>query len=875
MEKNNETQISQNNEESVIYVKKKKPRVLVPMRHLKIGFKGICKCEDCINKKNINTSYMRQSIILQEHINSEKLFYLYSLPWEKITKYVKKDKEIKYYTEVKNILSDYVLKGKSINEKTYSVSDTCNRLYCNSSLQKLQNDITNFLLPDNCYDYDITCARPSVSRYLSKINDLPYDKIDYYIKNRSTIIEKSGKTKAEIKELHNKIANVDKPYSSGVKEIDDYVKQESKNKLKLLQIYKDLIPKKDDEKVDKQKNPISSAYCELYYYFEEQLVRMAVDKFKENVNCIKFDGFISRKELDINELNKLTKEFEIEWTVKPLETKFKLGYTDFAEIDEKLHDHLYGKFKISIFNLKTSSELAEKASPYLKHTIRYCNEKWFVLDSKTKLWDITKEPLYYFIKILKIGLNKSRDDLYKEIKAEEAKPEEERNETTIKSKNDELGSIFKGYQTIDKPGFCSQLKSQFKTLLKDNNFEKNLDNNLFCLAFTNGILDMRTGTFRGGIYGSDYLTKTIDYDYVPLEQTNNDHIEFFRKEWKKIMNYNDEHFDYFMKHLAYALTGDSDKYQTFYFCVGQLAGNGKSSIFETLQKIFPAYVANVNSQLLEEDYAKRHKLMIKLKSNRIVYLNEMKKKKKISADIMKKISDGLTEDNEVMYGTSEEFKIQATAFLLTNHMPDFDNMDSGVYRRYEHVQFDSEFDVNNKYNLKEDDYENKKFIADNGFCKKMVDKKHGLIHLLIEYSKKCINEPLPKMPQEFKEEKELMKSVNDEVKNWLEDVIVVKESLPSKIHLAKMEIIERYKSDKNLKLDSKTLLDIMKQLGYKNRYVRDTAKKGFGKGVFKGLQLRPAEEKVKETDDIDKYAFSDDEDKEDENQDEEFDLHFT
>ena len=233
--------------------------------------------------------------------------------------------------------------------------------------------------------------------------------------------------------------------------------------------------------------------------------------------------------------------------------------------------------------------------------------------------------------------------------------------------------------------------------------------------------------------------------------------------------------------------------------------------------------------------------MVKLKIIRLIYLNEMKKKKKISADIMKKISDGLTEDNEVLYGTSEEFKIQSKAFLLTNHMPDFDNMDNGVYRRYEHIQFDSEFDINNKYNLKEDDFVNKKFIADPDFCKKMFDKKYGLVHLILEYAKKCIDKPLPKLPEEFKQEKELMKSVNDEVKDWLESSLVVKGDNICKIHLSKTEIIDRYKQDKNLKLDSKTLLDIMKQLGFKDRYRKDTAKKGFGKGIFKGLELVPIE----------------------------------
>ena len=123
----------------------------------------------------------------------------------------------------------------------------------------------------------------------------------------------------------------------------------------------------------------------------------------------------------------------------------------------------------------------------------------------------------------------------------------------------------------------------------------------------------------------------------------------------------------------------------------------------------------------------------------------------------------------------------------------------------------------------------------------MIDKKYGLVHLILEYAQKSIVEPLPKLPEEFKQEKELMKSVNDEVKDWLESSLVVKGDNICKIHLSKTEIIDRYKQDKNLKLDSKTLLDIMKQLGFKDRYRKDTAKKGFGKGIFKGLELIPIE----------------------------------
>jgi hypothetical protein len=34
------------------------------------------------------------------------------------------------------------------------------------------------------------------------------------------------------------------------------------------------------------------------------------------------------------------------------------------------------------------------------------------------------------------------------------------------------------------------------------------------MAFQNGIMDLKTKIFRNGMLASDYITKTIPYDYV-------------------------------------------------------------------------------------------------------------------------------------------------------------------------------------------------------------------------------------------------------------------------------------------------------------------------------------------------------------------------
>ena len=784
-------------------------------------------------------------ITITEKINLQNVLYLYSLNEEELFKYCKKDKDIKYYNSTINILADYIINGNDTNDKVY-VKNNCNRYYCNNSLQLLQTDIRNFIYPDNTYDYDIKNCSPSIMLYLSKLNNLNHKHIQYYIDNRDLIIQKYNSTKKEIKEIINKLCNIDNPYKTNKIEIDDFINEFNFNKKILIDIYKNILPNKN---YDEKTNPISSKYCEIYYYFESEIVQKVMNKYKENVICYMFDGFNTNKQLDINEINQITKEYGIEWINKPIETKFNYDKViNYDDIKKKLEKYIYKKFQL--YDVSDTYNICEKYNSYISKTIKYCNDLWYVLDNKTNLWKNVKEVQPYFLKILRIGLNNAKDIL--DRKFEEAK-EDSDCEDDLTAISEKIAKHMKTYSYIDKSSFCNQFKKNITEFITDDDFDDKLDSNTFYMAFNNGIVDMKTGIFRNGIYPSDYLTKTLDYPYIPIEDIDHEDIEFFKTEWKKILNYNDLHYDYFMKHLAYAFTGDSDKYQHFYFCVGQLAGNGKSSIFETLTKIFKCYVTNVNSELLQTDYTKKHKLMIKFKNHRIVYLNEMKKGKKIGSDTMKLISDGLSYDNEVLYGNTDTFKIKAKAFLLTNHMPDFDNLDQGVYRRYEHLQFDSEFDIKNKYKLKEDDYINKRFIADPDFSKKMIEKKYGLVHLILQYSKKTIETKLPEMPETFLEEKELMKSVNDELKDWLDSIILISE----KQKIAKSEIIERCKIEKNLKLDSKTLLDIMKQLGHKDKYKKDVAKVGYGKGIWKGLELIPIQEKEDKKEDNNQNYNSD------------------
>ena len=777
-------------------------------------------------------SYNNMTITINERINLQKILFLYNLSDIELFQFCKTDKDPKYYTSTRNILADYILTGSNINKKIYK-NNNCNRYYCNNSLQQLQTDIRNFIYPDNTYDYDIKNCSASIMLYLCKLNNLNYTHIENYVKNRDKFIINYNYTKVELKEIVNKLSNIDNPYLTGKTEIDDFISQFTANKKKLVEIYKLLLPNKQ---YDDKKNPVSSRYCEIFYYFESQIVQKVMNEYKDDVICYMFDGFNITKQLDLDDLNKITNEYGVEWIMKPIISRFEFNkIVTYDTIKNQLEKYIYKDF--ILYDILDTYYICEQYNTYISKSIKYCNDLWFVLDRNTNLWKNVKEVQPYFLKILRIGLSNGKAILDK--KFQEALDADDTE--NIKSIQEKVEKQMKNYILIDKNSFCGQFKKNITEFITDNEFDNKLDCNMYYFAFKNGIYNMKNKTFRNGIYPTDYLTKTLDFDYS--EERNTADMDWYKMELTKIMNNNATHLEFLLSILGQALTGDSEKYKYFYFCIGQLAGNGKSTIFSTLENIFSCYVKCVESNILETDYSKKHKIMPSFKNNRIVYLDEMKQGKKIDSKYVKLIADGKLYENEVLFGTTNTFKIQAKAFLLLNHMTDFDAMDLGVYRRYTHLQFDSEFDVLNKYKLKKDNYEKLKFIPDLKFTDRMIEKKLALTHILLDYAYETYINGIPPMPIEFEEQKELMNDCNAEINEWLESIIYN----DSNEKTSKQEIIDRYKSDFNKSIQTKEVIDIMKQLGYAKYYNKNTTKNINGvryRGVYVGLGLE-----VKSTDD--------------------------
>jgi hypothetical protein len=254
---------------------------------------------------------------------------------------------------------------------------------------------------------------------------------------------------------------------------------------------------------------------------------------------------------------------------------------------------------------------------------------------------------------------------------------------------------------------------------------------------------------------TDYVTKYLDYDYLPLtdisQKIQDDVLGFFQK-----VQPDKEQRDFTLGYLAYCLTGDATK-QIFKMNIGHTASNGKSTELSIHEKCFKNYTQKIDNKVLLLNFEKRHKHLVDLISQpiRLVYFEEMPKGKKLDVEFIKDFVDGKNISCEIMFGTKSEIKIQAKLMSVSNH--DFQvDTDAGILRRGRVQKYESKFISKDDGEL---DAENHIYEKIEGFENRFDDVmyKNAYFHLLLSYIDKLV---VPKVNKdEFKKTAEENDSV--------------------------------------------------------------------------------------------------------------------
>lgn len=487
-------------------------------------------------------------------------------------------------------------------------------------------------------------------------------------------------------------------------------------------------------------------------------------------------------------------------------------------------------YYIKIDDIDDPYRCAIVISKTLKNNLVLCKEKWFMVNNEN-LWKSQNEATFYITTEIRKYIDEGNRQNAEQIS---------RAEGDAKDKLIEVGKRYlKSYKDISKPAYMSVVTKNLKTLLNDPLFVDKIDKLTDCLAFKNGIYNMKTNTFRRGILQSDFITETIQYDYNPA---NSQKTQFVKNVLLKILNNNPEHLEYFLSVIGYTFIGQPNLEKSFYFCVDKTpeskGDNGKTFYFDILGELMPCYVYKTKGIFLEKDNAKKHKQLALMRGKRLVWVDEFGTKY-MDAIFVKELANGLSTENEVMFGTSENICIQFKVFGLTNHMVKIGENEDSVFNRFSQISYGSHFDRFGK--LKQDIPEQLKFIADTSLRETFLrDYRDEIFGLIIEYANKYYTRKLPQIPLQFANDAQETKMANDEFATWINKNCVIE----GEARVALKVLI--YASGMN----EIKVKDGMKRLGFVyNKELKGIGKDNYGKlykGGYIGIKLL---EKDTETDD--------------------------
>ena len=133
-------------------------------------------------------------------------------------------------------------------------------------------------------------------------------------------------------------------------------------------------------------------------------------------------------------------------------------------------------------------------------------DKWFLFNAKSGLWRVVKQPVATVTTHIQNIIDEAKETLLWKKNATVDAGEKKKFGECEKKYNDY-------YRLVGKGSFSTQILKLLQEYLYDGEFDRKLDTTKYQVAYTNGVLDLKTMQFRYGLRCSDFLTKTIGFDY--------------------------------------------------------------------------------------------------------------------------------------------------------------------------------------------------------------------------------------------------------------------------------------------------------------------------------------------------------------------------
>jgi putative DNA primase/helicase len=208
------------------------------------------------------------------------------------------------------------------------------------------------------------------------------------------------------------------------------------------------------------------------------------------------------------------------------------------------------------------------------------------------------------------------------------------------------------------------------------------DSDPLLLGVSNGVVDLRTGTFREA-RREDYVIKQMGTAYDP-----NAACPTWEKFLSRVSSENAELISFIQRAIGYSLTACIVE-QVLFFLYGT-GQNGKSTLAETLKHLFGTYMIKATSALYTLDrHGKEPETEIaRLVGKRLVTGAETEEGPRLAESRVKDITGGDTLTGRELYCPAFNFIPTHKLWIYGNHLPDVRGTDRGIWRRIMLIPFD-------------------------------------------------------------------------------------------------------------------------------------------------------------------------------------------
>jgi putative DNA primase/helicase len=202
----------------------------------------------------------------------------------------------------------------------------------------------------------------------------------------------------------------------------------------------------------------------------------------------------------------------------------------------------------------------------------------------------------------------------------------------------------------------------------------------FLLNVQNGTIDLRTGAVKPHD-PRDLITHCLDIDYDPVATAP--HFEAFVS---RIMDGDAEMVAYLNRVVGYSLTG-SVRDQVMFFIVGAGA-NGKSTFINAILNVLGTLGKQADPRLLVRRRGEIHPTNIAdLAGARFVACSETESNERLAESMVKALTGGDRVKARKMRQDFIELIPTWKIAVVTNHLPDIESRDHGIWRRIHIVNF--------------------------------------------------------------------------------------------------------------------------------------------------------------------------------------------